>query len=298
MSMKEINDLLKRNDIRALSYKKDGNIIISDTNIGKVVIKKNSNKDYIYNYLNTRNFNYYPEIISRDNYIISKYVCDTKIPDEQKIIDLIDLISLMHSKTTHYKETSEDEFKKIYEDLSNNYEYLYEYYLDLISIIDDKVFMSPSEYLLARNISFIFKSIELGQKYIESWLEEVNGLNRIRMTIVHNNLDLSHYIKGDRDYLISWDKSKIDIPIFDLYNLYNNHFLDFNFFELLKRYQSTYPLKKYELQLFFILITMPDKIEFNDTEYNMCIKISNTIDKLYKSHDLIEEYEKNQFVKN
>ncbi len=290
--MKEINDLLKSNDIRALSYKKNGNVIISDTNIGKIVIKKNSNKDYIYNYLNTRNFNYYPEIIDEGNYIVFKYVDDTDIPREQKVIDLMDLISLMHSKTTHYKETSEDEFKKIYEDLSNNYEYLYEYYLDLISIIEDKVFMSPSEYLLARNISFIFKSIELGKKYVESWLEEINGLNRIRMTIVHNNLDLSHYIKGDRDYLVSWDKSKIDIPIFDLYNLYNNHFLDFNFFELLKRYESVYPLKKYELELLFILITMPDKIEFNDTEYNMCIKISNAIDKLYKSHDLIEEYSK------
>ena len=39
--MKEISELLKKNDIRALSYKRNGNIIIADTNIGKVVIKKN-----------------------------------------------------------------------------------------------------------------------------------------------------------------------------------------------------------------------------------------------------------------
>ena len=290
--MKAISELLKKNDIRALSYKKNGNVIIANTNIGKVVIKKNKNKDYIYNYLNTRNFNYYPDIIEQEDYVISKYVEDVDIPKEQKILDLVDLVSLMHSKTTHYKNLSEDEYKKIYEDLHNNYEYLYEYYKDVISIIDDKVFMSPSEYLLARNISAIFKSIEMGRNYVENWLKQVDGMTKMRLSVVHNNLDLSHYIRNNYDYLVSWDKSKIDIPVFDLYNLYNNHFLDFDFFELLKRYEQTYPLKKYELELFFILITMPAKIEFNDTELNMCIKISNEIDKLYKSNMLIEEYKK------
>ena len=295
--MKEISDLLKRNDIRAHSYKKEGNVVIADTNIGKVVIKKNKNKDYIYNYLNDRNFNYYPKILSEEDYIISKYVEDSDIPKEQKIMDLVDLVSLMHSKTTHYKSISEDEFKKIYEDLSNNFEYLKEYYTDIISIIDEKVFMSPSEYLLARNINAIFKSIEIGKEYVDNWLETINGLDKMRMTIVHNNLDLSHYIRGDNNYLISWDKSKIDIPVFDLYNLYNNHFSDFDFVELLKRYEHVYPLKKYEKELFFILITMPDKIEFNDSEFNMCIKIGNEIDKLYKSNKVIEEYKKS-IVKN
>lgn len=290
--MKEISELLKKKDIRALSYRKDGNVIIADTNIGKVVIKRNKNKDYIYNYLNTRNFDYYPEILEKQDYIVSKYVEDVDIPREQKIIDLVDLVSLMHSKTTHYRNSSEDDYKKIYEDLHNNFEYLYEYYNDIISIIDDKVFMSPSEYLLARNINAIFKSIEIGKGYVENWLKEVDGLTKMRMSIVHNNLDLSHYIRNSYDYLVSWDKSKIDIPVFDLYNLYNNHFLDFDFFELLKRYEQTYPLKKYELELFFILITMPSKIEWNDNEFNMCVKISNEIDKLYKSNILIEEYKK------
>ena len=44
------------------NYKKNGNVLLASTNIGKVVIKKNKNKDYIFNYLNNRNFNYYPEI--------------------------------------------------------------------------------------------------------------------------------------------------------------------------------------------------------------------------------------------
>jgi len=286
--MKEINSLLKKNDIRALSYQKKGKVIIADTNIGKIAIKPNNNKDYIFNYLDTRSFNYYPEIIESDQYVISKYVEDVDIPKEQKILDLIDLVSLMHSKTTHYKEVSEDEYKKIYEELSNNYEYLYEYYLDTITIIDDKVFMSPSQYTLARNISYIFKCIEIGRGYLEEWQKKIDGLKKMRVVVVHNNLDLSHYITNN--YLVSWDKSKIDMPIFDLYNLYNNHNQDFSFIEVLKRYESDYPLKDYERDLFFILITMPKKIEFNDTEYNMCVKISEEIERIKKTHLFIEEY--------
>ena len=95
--MKAISELLKKSDIRALSYKKNGNVIIAQTNIGKVVIKKNKNKDYIYNYLNNRNFDYYPEIIKEEDYIVSKYVEDVDIPKEQKILDLVDLVSLMHN---------------------------------------------------------------------------------------------------------------------------------------------------------------------------------------------------------
>lgn len=288
--MKEINTLLKKNDIRALSYKKIGKVIIADTNIGKIAIKENNNKEYIYNYLNTRNFNYYPEIIESSNYVISKYIEDVEIPKEQKILDLIDLVSLMHSKTTHYKEVKEDEYRKIYEDLSNNFEYLYGYYLDIITLIDDKVFMSPSEYTLALNISYIFKNIEIGKAYIEDWLKQIEGLNKMRVVVVHNNLDLAHYFTSN--HLISWDKSKIDMPIFDLYNLYNNHNKDFSFIEILKRYESDYPLKDYERNLLFILMTMPKKIEFDDTEYNMCVKITEEIERIKRTHLFIEEYNK------
>ena len=82
------------------------------------------------------------------------------------------------------------------------------------------------------------------------------------------------------------------MPLFDLYNLYNNHFNDFDFLEILKRYEKVYPMKKYELDLFFILIMMPSKIEFDDNEFNMCLKISNEIDRLYKSNDLVGSYKK------
>ena len=37
--------------------------------------------------------------------------------------------------------------------------YIYNYYMDVINIIESKIYMSPSEYLIARNISKIFSCI-------------------------------------------------------------------------------------------------------------------------------------------
>ena len=113
--MKELSNFLKEKNIFQYSYKKVKNVVICDTNIGKIVIKKNSNKNYIYEYLSDRSFNYYPKIIdSNDKYIITEFIDDKNIPNEQKINDLIDLLSLLHSKTTYYKTVTNDEYKKIY----------------------------------------------------------------------------------------------------------------------------------------------------------------------------------------
>ena len=93
--MKVLKELLKRNSLRASSYEKIGNAVKINTSNGKFIIKKsNENKD-IFNYLITRNFNYYPDIIDYDGkYAIYKYINGIDIPSEQKINDLVSLVAL------------------------------------------------------------------------------------------------------------------------------------------------------------------------------------------------------------
>ena len=289
--MIEIKDILKRNNIKALKYRKQGNNIIVDD---KYIVKKNKNKDDILSYLDNRNFNYYPHIFDKDsNFELVEYLKDTDMPKEQKMNDLVKLVSLLHNKTTYYKEVDEADYKELYEDLLNNIEYLEEYYTDLITIIESKVFFSPSEYLLATNITLIFDSINYCRDMIKKWYEIISEkTHKMRVSVIHNNLSLDNYIKNNRDYLTNWDKSKIDIPIFDLYKLYIRNYNEFDFFDILKNYEKEYPLKDEELLLFYILISMPNKIEFNASNYDMCIKIEKEVDKLLKSSELISNYKK------
>lgn len=281
----KINEILKTKGLTATRYEKINSALIISTKEGKLVYKKNPLNYKIINYLKSRNFDYMPKLLSEENddYQISTYVEGLDVPDEQKMVDLIHLTALLHSKTTHYKEVDINEYESLYQDLNGNIEYLYNHYTNLITKIETKVYMSPSEFLLARNISLIFKTLDENKQRLEMWHEMVKEKRKMRNVVLHNNLKLEHFIRNEKSYLVSWDKAKIASPVFDIYKLYQNHVLDFEFEELLKEYEKNYPLTKDEKELLYILISMPDIINYNEEEYEMCKKISTMLDKMYKT---------------
>ncbi len=288
--MLKYNEVLKKYNLIPNKYTKIGNVSIIDTNKGSYVFKKRYDIDVL-NYLKSRNFLYYPNIIDMDDeYIITEYISDSDMPLEQRIDDMIDLVSLMHNKTTHYKCVSSDDYKKIYEDISNNIVYLYEYYNDIMTLIETKIYMSPQEYFLALNISKIYDALSFSKYMLEQWYESVKDKTSKRLVVLHNNLKPEHFIRSDKPYLISWDKAKIDMPIFDLYKLYKNSDYNFDFNEALKRYEKEYPLSDDERMLLFILVALPDKIEFSKSNVEMCTKIYNMINIMNKTSNMISPY--------
>ena len=285
----KINQVLKNKGLKARGYRKKGKVTIIDTQDGKYIYKEGKLNPQILNYLKSRSFDYMPSFLNSNNetYQLASYIENLDIPKEQKILDLIRLISLLHSKTTHYKEIDLDYYEKIYEDLNGNLNYLYIYYTDLITVIESKIFMSPSESLLATNITKIYDTISKNKERLDKWHTLIKEKRKERQVVLHNNLKLDHFLESDIPYLISWDKAKIDSPIFDLYKLYQNHALDFDFDSLLHEYEKTYPLLKEEKELLFVLISLPDIINFKNTEYINCQNISKMIDKIYKTEMLI-----------
>lgn len=288
--MHNIGNILRKNDLVATRYEKRGTVTIATTNNGKYAIKKNNVNKQIQNYLRARNFDYLPPSIEEDEYLISKYIEGYDLPKEQKILDLIELTALLHNKTTHYKEIDLSYYTTLYEDLNGNIEYLYTYYTDMINVIESKVFMSPSEYLLARNITSIYESLDLCHEMLEDFYKIVKEKRKQRLVVLHNNLDLNHYIRNNNSYLVSWDKSKIDQPIFDIYKLYKKYVLEFDFDEILNAYEKHYPLFPDEKLLLFVLITLPDIIVFEESEYQNCLKISKVIDSMIKTKNMVLPY--------
>lgn len=290
--MKAIYDFLKQHDFRPYRYTNIKDNTIIDDKMGRFIVKKNKLDNEIMSYLKSRSFDYIPNIVNKldDEYIIEEFIDEVNYPKEQKIIDLVNIVSLLHNKTTHYKEVDLEDYKRLYEDIKNNIEYLKSYYFDILTTIETHVYMSPSEYLLARNISKINLSLIFANKEIDNWYKLVSNKTKERHVVLHNNLDIDHFIKNDKSYLIGWSRSKIGNPIFDLYVLYKRHALDFDFDYILKTYEQNYPLKEDEKKLLFVLITLPDKIEFNDNEYNLTKKISNMVDTIYKTDALISPY--------
>ena len=290
--MRNVRYILEKYQLHPTRYQMKGKVTFVDTDRGSYAMKEmEHDQEEIWNYLRSRNFLYYPEIIRYENRIlVTKLEQDIAMPKEQKAEALIDLMALLHQKTTHYKEVDISDYKELYEDISNNIFYLKTYYDDMMTIIESHIIMSPSEYLLARNITLVYSALNFSKEALEKWYEMIKDKRKQRMVILHNHLELSHFIRNQNAYLTSWDKAKFGIPIFDFYKFYKKHCLEFEFDELFKRYERSYPLLEEERLLLFILLALPSKIEWNDSEYAMCQKISNMIDEMIKTEKLISPY--------
>lgn len=271
-----------------------GNTKIFNCITGNYVIKNKKDKNIkeLYKYLNSRSFKYYPKLIedNRDEVNVFEYVEDNSIDNEQKLMDLINLISLLHSKTSYYKEITNDKIKEIYEELLGRVEYMEDYFNKIIFEIEDNVFPSPSGNLILINSNKIFSSLIFLKKEIEEWYKISMDSNKMRVSIVHNNLELDHYIKNENEYLISWDNYIIDSPILDIVKLYKNVYLTMEFSNPLKLYMEKFPLNEDEKKLLFIMLVMPDEINLTDNEIKNIAIVRKYLDYIYKTENLIRPY--------
>lgn len=272
---------------------KNNSIIVENKNEKYVVKYKKSDKDIVElnKYLKSRDFdNYAPLVKNDDNLDVYDYIDDVSTPLEQKAIDIANTLSLLHNKTTYFKEINKDTYKEIYEVINNNILYLQNYYEVLATDVEKNVFMSPSEYLFIKNLSIINNALRFAKDELDNWLEIVKEKTKQRVCVVHNNITLEHFLKNENNYLISWDKSTIDTPILDLIVFYKNEYNKIVFSDVLERYLSRYPLLDEEQKLFFIIISLPPKIEFTDNVFSDCKKITEDINYIYKSNELTGPY--------
>ena len=292
--MKLFKKILDKNDLKVDKYTMKGKTMIVNTPLGQFALKK-GNLDNIYKYLLSRNFEYFPKVIdSNEDSTIYEFVDDVKYDNDQRAFDLIHTIALLHSKTTYYKDVDIDEYKKIFEETMEKINYIYNYYMDVINIIESKVYMSPSEYLIARNISKIFSCIYFCKNELEQWYEIVKNEKRKRVVTLHNNLKLDNIIRNKSVYLIGWEYSKIDSPIYDFINFYNNYALYFDFRSLLNEYERIFPFKEEEKKLLSVLISIPSKIPNTEKEYNKVKNVRQLLDKIYKTEMLLTPKEKEE----
>lgn len=281
----------KDNGLAFNNIKKINNsYIISNDNYKYVVKEKKSDLDKKFNYLLSRSFNQFPKKFTFDKYDIYNYIEDKNISDEERLYEITNLISLLHTKTTRYRNTCLDDYKIIYEKILKKLDYLNNYYSSLNDLIDNEIYMAPSHYLLALNISKIYSALIFCRSELDNWYELIKNSTRQRVAFIHNNLDLDHLLYDDGPYLISWDKSKVDLPIYDLVHLYERYYKKTDFEILFNIYQKKYPLNKEELKLFFIMISIPKKIEFLNDESQNIKNVRDLIESLNKGDKLIRPY--------
>lgn len=288
-SLQVIRDIYK-----PYRYTIKGKVSILETTSGTIVVKE-SERDLqeVCRYLNSRNFTLFPKLIddSRVGIHVFPFIVDTKIPSEQKAQDMMDIIASLHLKTTYYKTVSQDTYQEIYEMVESNIVYLQQYYEGWFDLYFQEVYHAPSHYFFMRNVSKILASLSFAKQELDDWFSIVRDSEKQRVCFIHNNLSLDHYLKGeDQDYFISWDQSKIDSPVLDLLGFYQKEYFDLDFQSLFTRYQEKFPWNEGEKKLFFVLISLPKKVTFTDSEFENCRMLRECLDYLYKTESLVRPY--------
>jgi hypothetical protein len=276
-----------------------GKVKILKCNNQDVVIKPknsyNNNLVEIHKYLKSRDFNNFVPIIdyNRENYFVYPYIIEDKIPYEQKTNELAKTVAIMHAKTSYFKDVNESTFDEIYNNINNNIDYLTEYYSKMYDDIFLKRYYTPFENLFIDSYSKISNVLLFSKSELDIWYELASEKKTQRVSLVHNDLKNDHYLKGDEDYLISFDKSKIDTPVLDLYKFYKNEYDSVNFSEILKTYLYHFELNEDELKLFFILISIPDEFKYTLNNYNDVKNFYKIINYINITEELIRPYYSN-----
>ncbi len=282
-----------KNIYKPYRYTIKGKTTVLETTSGIFIVKeKNNDIKSIYNYLLSRNFDYFPRLIdeSRRDVNVFEGIEDTLMPKEQRIDDLVELVSLLHNKTSYFKEVSEDNYKEIYENIKSNIDYAKNYYNKLYDTYMLEVYTSPSHYSLMRNIYKVLSALEFCDNELNLWYDLVKDETKQRVALIHNNLEVNHFLRNDKSYLVSWDNAKIDTPVLDIVKLYKKEYFNYDFGFIIKRYFNKYPLNESEQKLFFILISLPPIIEMDDNEYKNCAKVREVLDYVFKTEALVRPY--------
>lgn len=272
-----MNEIINKylTDIKKITYKKDYSIIETSTNKKYIIIKKRKNKEKLYDYLTSINYNLYKKPLN----INDKYEMFSLDNLEEESIT--NALITLHYLTEEFRECSKDELKKIKEKIMFNLDKCYKYYLNLQDEIENMSFPPPDKYLLINNISQIYKLLEVSKYRLDN-LE----LNSLREVILINNFD-NNIFKN----IIDFNYYSKDVFVYDLEKLYKKDYK--NFKDVLKKYNDKLKISKEEWNLLSILISIPEEVTLENNHYNDCIKIRNLINYVnYTFSFLSEEDEK------
>lgn len=283
------NELLNYYNIDVETIEKNKNITIINK---KYVFKKTNRESNFYEYLLSRGFNNFPKIYSSidDKDEMMEYIIDSETPDEQKLEDLIYIASVLHKKTQFNKNITLDDKKKIYESTIDEINDINNYYMNKQTEIEEQEYIFPANYLLIRNISLIYKSLSKARKYIEKWYEEIKKVDKMRYSYIHGNLEKEHILENDNIYLISWDKSKIDLLINDIEIYYRNNYNNISLENTLNIYEENNKLSIDEYYLLLTNLLIPTKLIENRSEFLKTKETTKLVVYLEKVLDYLEKY--------
>lgn len=275
-------------DIKKIEYKNNYYIIFSD----KVYYLKeiDYNLKEVFDYFSQIDFSFYGKLLSNYNETYLLYCINKNIIGKKDGERLILVLSLLQEKSITSREYEKEEKKKIYDNIHSMVDQRMKYYLNLQDKIDDFDFPPPSYYLLVKNISNIYKLLHYSFSKLDEWYEKSNLIREVFLIkdVCFDNFysddELSYFLdygRGDRGFLIN-----------DFVEFYRKECFNVDMNYLFDLYQEKVLLKDYEISLLLCLISIPEKIVFNNNSYSDTIRVRRVVDYVDKVGEFLSKENK------
>ena len=274
------------NNIKIIEYLDNKKIVIKN--------KKRYDMEDVYKYLDDHNFFNYlkPQKITTDKLYFC-YLPKINLDNDEIAKRLIYVLSILQNKTTIYKEIDKDKIKEEYDSYKEKINYLENYYLTLQDVVENKVYMAPSEYFFIRNVSIIYMALNYARNILEQWYKTIKTKKTERLVYCHGKLELSHFLANDDGYFISLEKAHLGGVWEDFLNFYHKNYQDTDMRSNFKFYQHKYQYKEEELLYLILNLVIPDKIDIYPSSLNKCSELVTFFDKLKLTSDFLLQNEKN-----
>lgn len=208
---------------------------------------------------------------------------------EMKIKFYFETLAYLHTHSFYFTKINQDYFETLQHDILSIIQEREIYYEQMIQKYESIVYRSPSQWMLVMNYYRIYESLEQAKRYLSQYIEKTKAYTQIRVCLTYKHFDYDH-ISLKEKLFISLDHVCIDLPIYDLFDMYQripDILFDLDCF-------SQYYLKKVELKedeklLLCCLMSITPIIYYGHDEIENIIKLSRLLYYLDSINAFIEQ---------
>ena len=193
---------------------------------------------------------------------------------EYKLKFYFEILAYLHMKSFYYIKVNQDYFETLKKDILSTIHERQNYYEKMIENYEKILFRSPSQWMILLNYYRIYESMNEAMRYLQQYIDETQNHTQVRVSLVYKNFSYDHVVLKQRK-LLSIDHISIDLPIYDLFNMYQkipDILFDLDCFSI--HYFSKIELLKEEKILLCALMHIVPIVYFGEDEVENIIKLS------------------------
>lgn len=208
---------------------------------------------------------------------------------EMKIKFYFETLSYLHYHSFYYTKVNQQYFETLQTDILKIINERTAYYEQMIQNFENITLRSPSQWMLVMNYYRIYDALCHSRQYLSQYIEYTKNYHQIRVCLNYKHFDYDH-ISLKAKLLLSIDNVCIDLPIYDLFDIYQripDILFDLDCFS--EYYFKQVEMKEDEKLLLCCLMNIVPLIDYGNDEIENIIKLSRLLYYLDSIHNFITQ---------